>query len=60
MEVETKRKMGGWKTWIGAGGAALAAVLRYFGLTELAEAVLVLSGALVAIGLGHKIEKSKQ
>jgi hypothetical protein len=49
--------MKGWKTWTGAGIVAAGAVLTYFGMDEVAKALIGLGGALGLIGLGHKVEK---
>ena len=52
--------MKGWKTWAGAVIIAGSAVLKYFGYSDLAEALLMIGTAFGIIGLGHKIEKAKQ
>ncbi|HWP84898.1 MAG TPA: hypothetical protein VNN17_06895 [Terriglobia bacterium] len=50
--------MRGWKTWTGAALIAAAAVLRYFGHGELADALLTVGAALGLVGVAHKIEKA--
>lgn len=52
--------MKGWKTWVGAALIAGAAVLRYFGLDAVAEAIMMIGGAFGLIGLGHKVEKASR
>jgi hypothetical protein len=49
--------MTGWKTYAGALIVAIAAVLRYFGMDDAAEALMLLGGALIGIGLRHKMER---
>lgn len=50
--------MTGWKTWAGAAVMAISAVMRQLGYIELAEAFEQFAFALIAIGIGHKIEKA--
>lgn len=51
--------MKGWKTWAGAGVVGLAAAIHWFGYPELANGILMIGGAVLGIGIGHKIEKSR-
>lgn len=49
--------MGGWKTWFGAAVMAVSAALRYLGYAEIADALEKFALAIIAVGIGHKIEK---
>lgn len=49
--------MKGWKTWVGAAVAAIGAFLAALGYDELSKAIIAFGGAIIAIGLGHKLEK---
>lgn len=53
--------MKGWKTWVGAVVTGIGAFLKALGpeYTELAEAFVGFGMAVIAIGLGHKVEKNK-
>jgi len=51
--------MKGWKTWLGAtmiGGAAVVEIVIP-GSSQAAYALRTVGEAVVAIGLGHKLEK---
>ena len=57
--------MKGWKTWAAAAGGfatglsmIAAAILSDFDPAGIKEGLLICSGALGLIGVGHKIEKS--
>ncbi len=50
--------MKGWKTWLGIVLIAVSAGLRAAGYDEIANIVLAAGGAVGAVGIGHKIEKS--
>lgn len=51
--------MKGWKTVAGAIIVAIGAVLKYFDMSEVADSVMALGGALGLIGLGHKLDKTR-
>jgi len=50
--------LNGYKTLIGAGIMAVSAGLNYAGYTELGEAAKQFGFAVLAVGIGGKIEKS--
>jgi hypothetical protein len=52
--------MKGWKTWTGAAIMAASTALFELGFIELSEAFRTFAFALLAIGLGHKLEKLKK
>jgi len=52
--------MKGWKTWAGAALIGVGAALKAMGYEQYAEIVLALGAALGLVGVGHKLEKSKQ
>lgn len=52
--------MKGWKTWAGAGILGVSAFLRAAGFEEYAQIVQTVGTAVLGIGLGHKLEKSKR
>jgi hypothetical protein len=59
--------MKGWKTWLAAGGGTASGVaLIITGIiqtpvdtSKIIEGITVISGALAAVGIGHKVEKQK-
>lgn len=51
--------MSGWKTWAGAIVMGISAVMQQLGFVELAQTFEAFAFAIIAIGLGHKIEKAK-
>ena len=63
--------MSGWKTWTGAAGVVVTSVIiQYFGgdseainqtaqnFLDLIESAKIAFAGLVAVGIGHKIEKA--
>ena len=50
--------MKGWKTWAGAVIMGIGAVLTQLGYPELADAFKAFGFAVIAVGLGHKLEKN--
>jgi len=50
--------MSGYKTWIGAGIMAAGAFLNFIGYAELAEAFKTFAFGVLAVGIGHKVEKA--
>ena len=52
--------MKGWKTWTGFGVMIASAILRALGYEDIANTTATIGGAVTAVGVAHKIEKSKQ
>lgn len=52
--------MTGWKTVAGACIIAGGAVLRYYGMVEVADSIMALGVALGLIGIGHKLDKASK
>lgn len=50
--------MKGWKTWVAAGVAIVAAGLEAQGYGTAAKVLLMVAGALGMVGVAHKIEKA--
>lgn len=51
--------MKGWKTWTGFGVMIASAVLKGMGFDHIATIVTTIGGSIMAVGIAHKIEKSK-
>jgi hypothetical protein len=59
--------MKGWKTWLAAGGGTASGVAMIIAgviqspieLNKIIEGITIISGALAAVGIGHKLEKQK-
>ena len=49
--------MEGWKTWAGVILIGVGAALHVFDMESLAETAYATGAAMVAVGLGHKMEK---
>ena len=51
--------MKGYKTWIGVIVTSASAVLGAAGYVDLAKIVVTVGAAIMAVGIGSKIEKAK-
>lgn len=49
--------MQGWKTWAGAGLVIVGAAFHVFDMEYIAESCYAVGSSMIAIGLGHKLEK---
>lgn len=52
------QRMGGWKTWTGAGLLGGATFLQAIGFPEFGQMAGQLGLTFLGVGIGHKIEKA--
>jgi len=50
--------MGGWKTWTGVALTVAGSAAHAFGFAEIGEIVIGSGVGMMAVGIGHKVERS--